>query len=141
LDARSPSAAGLAIWAPAIGKPTTVEVELTTNTFRASRAMALTALPGRLHVQARGNDFFFGDGLLAFAGYADREAWKRTTWDGRDNRFHGSGGWLNLDGRTTNVNSLTAWRALWRGAEIDPRADNGSQRPLTAGVSARLENK
>jgi serine/threonine protein kinase len=124
LDARAPSSAGLALWAPAIGQPTTVEVELTNDTFRANRAIALTALPASLHVTARGNDFFFRDALLACAGYADRQAWRRTTtWEGRDNRYHGSGMWLTLDGRATEVNGLAAWRALWRDAESGSHTD------------------
>jgi hypothetical protein len=124
LEAQAPSSAGLALWASAIGQPTTVEAELTNDTFRASRTIALTAPPARLHVTARGNGFFFRDGLLACAGYADRQAWRRTsTWEGRDNRYHGSGMWLNLDGRPMEVNDLAAWRALWREAELGSRAD------------------
>jgi len=123
LEARAPSSAGLALWASAIGQPTTVAVELTNDTFRANRAIALTALPASLHVTARGNDFLFRDGLLACAGYADRQAWTRkTTWEG-ENRYHGSGIWLTLDGRPTEVNGLAAWRDLWRNAELGSRAN------------------
>ncbi len=129
LEARAPSSAGLALWSSAIGQPTTVEVELTNDTFRASRAVALTALPASLHVTASSNEFFFGDGLLACAGFADRQTWRRTTtWDGGENRFHGSGIWLTFDGRPTEVNGLAAWTALWRGAERGSRAA-GEQEP------------
>jgi serine/threonine protein kinase len=128
LEAQAPSSAGLALWASAIGRPTTVEAELTNDTFRASRAIALTALPASLHIAAHGNDFFFRDGLLACAGYADRQAWRRTTiWEDFENRYHGSGKWLILDGRATEVNSLPAWRDLWRDAEAGSHAD-GEQR-------------
>jgi serine/threonine protein kinase len=119
LEARAPSSAGLALWAPEIRQPTTVEVELTNDTFRANRAIALTALPASLHVMARGNDFFFRNGLLACAGYADRQAWRQATaWEGRDNRYHGPGMWLNFDGRPAEVSNLAAWRGLWRGADL-----------------------
>jgi hypothetical protein len=137
LEARAPSGAGLALWASAIGQPTTVEVELTNDTFRASRAIALTALPARLQVTARGNDFFFRDGLLACAGYADRQAWRRTTtWEGRDNRYHGSGMWFSFDGRPTEVNGLAAWRDLWRDGE------RGASAPLIPPpVADRMTNQ
>ena len=50
------------------------------------------------------------------AGYADRDGWRRmTTWDGRDNRYHGSGVWLNIDGAAAEVRSLAGWRDLWGG--------------------------
>jgi hypothetical protein len=143
LDARAPSSAGLALWASAIGQPTTVEVELTNDTFRASRAIALTALPASLHVKASGNDFFFHDGLLACAGYADRQTWRRTTtWAGRDNRYHGSGMWLNLDGRATEVNGLAGWRDLWRDAEPGSRADalDSTARPLDSPAQTKTSD-
>ena len=114
LEVRDPSAAGLALWAPGVRRPTAVEVELTGDTITAARATALTALPAGVRFTARGNDFFFRDVLLSCAGYADRDGWRRTTtWEGRDNRFHGSGAWLNIDGAAADVRSLAGWRALW----------------------------
>ena len=141
LDAHAPTAAGLALWAREIHQAATVEVELTNDTIRASRATALTAIPGIVRFKASGNHFFFRDGLLSCAGYADQEAWRRaTTWEGRDNRYHGSGPWLQLDGRATAISGLAAWRALW-GAEAGSNSDEEAQRPLTVGVSAKLANK
>jgi hypothetical protein len=141
LDAHEPTAAGLTLWTREIHQPTMVEVELTNDTIQASRATALTAILGNVHVKASGNNFYFHDGLLSCAGYADQEAWRRaTTWEGRDNHYHGSGAWLNLDGRASEVRGLAAWCALW-GVESGSLADNDSQRPLTADVSARLANK
>ena len=117
-----------------------VEVELTNDTIRAGRATALTAIPGSVRIRARRNHFTFRDSLLSCAGYADQQALTRTTsWEGRDNRYHGSGTWLQLDGRATHIRGLAAWRGLW-GAEPGSWADN-TQRPLTVGASARLANK
>jgi serine/threonine protein kinase len=142
LEAHAPTAAGLALWTREIQQAVTVDVELTNDTVRASRAVALTAIPGDVHVKASGDQFFFGEGVLCCAGYADRQAWKHTmTWEARDNRYHGAGSWLSFDGRATGVSGLAAWSALWGAAEPGSRADGGSQRPFPAGVSARLLNK
>ncbi len=116
LEARDASGAALALWAPEVRQPTAVDVELTGDTITAARAAALTALPAGVRITARGNEFFFRDALLSFAGYTDRQGWKRKTlWDGRDNRYHGSGAWLSIDGAGTDVRTLAAWRETWGG--------------------------
>ena len=126
LKVRDLSAAGLALWAPEVRRPTAVDVELAGDTVAAARAMALTALPAGVRVAAHGNVFTFRDALLSCAGYADREGWRRaTTWDGGDNHYNGSGEWLIIDGGAADVRSLAAWRGLWRG-EVGSREDPAS---------------
>ena len=122
LETRAPSGAGLALWASEIRQPTTVEVELTSDTFRANRAIALTALPAILHVTGARQRLLLQRRPARLRGYADRQAWRQTTaWEGRDNRYHGSGMWLNFDGRPAEVSNLAAWRDLWRGADLGER--------------------
>ena len=126
LSVREPGGAAVALWAPAVRMPTSVDLELTGDTIRAGRALAWTGLPAGLHVTARSNDFYYRDSLLSCAGYSDPRAWKRDTiWEGRDNRYHGPGAWLTIDGTATDVRSLSAWRGLWGGAEPGSREEGG----------------
>ncbi len=129
LAGRDPSAAGLALWAPRAHRPTAVDVELTGDTITAARATALTALPAGVRITAHGNSFSFRDALLSCAGYADRDGWRRTTtWDGRDNRYIGSGTWLSIDG-AADVRGLAAWRGLWPGGEAGSREEGAELSP------------
>ena len=124
LDVREPGGAAVALWAPAVRQPTAVDLELTGDAIRASRATALTGLPAGLHVTARGNDFIVRDSLLSCAGYAGLDGWKRgATWEGHDNRYHGPGAWLDIDGEAADVHGLAGWRGLWGDGETGSRED------------------
>ncbi len=130
LEVRDPSGAALALWAPEVRKPTAVEVELTGDAIAAARATALTALPA-VRITARDDDFTFRRALLSCAGYAGSDGWRRTTtWDGRENRYHGSGVWLSIDGAAADVRNLTAWRELWRGGEAGSQEQAAGPTPL-----------
>jgi serine/threonine-protein kinase len=118
LDSCGPGGAGLAVWAPELRQATAVDVELVGDTITAARAAALTGLPAAVHITARNNEFFFRDALLSCAGYADRQGWRRgTAWEGRDNRYHGAGPWLTIDGASAAMRGLRAWRESWRADE------------------------
>ena len=124
LDVRERGGAAVALWAPAVHVPTAVDLELTGDTVRAGRATALTGLPAGLRVAARGNDFYYGDSLLSCAGFCGRNAWKSgAIWEGRDNRYHGPGAWLTIDGAPAEVRNLDDWRGLWGGAEPGSREE------------------
>jgi len=126
LEVREPGGAAVALWASAVHMPTAVDLELSGDTIRAARASALTGLPAGLHVTARGNDFYYRDSLLSCAGYSDPRAWKRDAiWEGRDNRYHGPGAWLTIDGTAADIRTLGAWRGLWGGAEPGSREEGG----------------
>ena len=100
----------------------------------AARATAMTALPAGVRFTARGDEFSFRDALLSCAGYTDRDGWRRmTTWDGRDNRYHGSGVWLSIDGAAAEVRGLAAWREPWGRRGWLTRG--GNCRPLGLGVA------
>ncbi len=131
LEVRDPSGAALALWAPEVRKPAAVDVELTGDAITAARATALTALPAGVRITANGDDFSFRDALLSCAGYAGRDGWRRaTTWDGRDNRYHSSGVWLNIDGAAADLRDLAAWRELWPGGEVGSQEQAADLPPL-----------
>ena len=97
---RDPSGAALSVWAPEVRQATSVVLDLAGNTIRAGRIAALRALPAGVRIEAHGNRFTFGQALLSFTGYPDRDAWRvGTVWDGEDNVFEGPAARIWVDGQ------------------------------------------
>jgi hypothetical protein len=114
LLAQEESAVALSLWAPEVRQATPVELTMTRNTFTAGRVIALRALPAPLTVTAHDNTFTFHDGLLGCDAYPTPDSWRAlTTWRGQDNRYHGAGAWLQLDGQATSVRDIPTWTRLW----------------------------
>jgi serine/threonine-protein kinase len=100
LTVRAESGAALSLWAPEVRRATRVELELTTNAIHAGRLFALRALPAGVKIEAHGNRFTFGQALLSFTGYADRDAWRGSTvWNGDDNVYEGPAARVWVDGQ------------------------------------------
>jgi serine/threonine-protein kinase len=109
-----PAGVALAVWAPEVSRPADVLVNLEKNNVAAGRVASFRALPGRLRVRASGNEFTFRQALASFSGYATAAGWRRSTsWEGGDNRYHGAGSWLRVDGRPFAVSDADSWRRLW----------------------------
>jgi hypothetical protein len=109
-----PAGVALAVWAPEVPRPADVLVNLEKNNVAAGRVVSFRALPGRLRVRARGNEFTFRQALASFSGYASAAGWRRSTsWEGGDNRYRGPGSWLRVDGRSYAVGDADSWQRLW----------------------------
>lgn len=89
-------AAGIALslWAVELRQATPIELELNGNTIECGRLAALRDLPASLHITARDNRFHYRTALLSYSGFAERDAWRDTVWQGEDNSYRGPASWL-----------------------------------------------
>lgn len=94
LTVRGESATALSLWSVEARQESPIAMELERNTIQAARMAALRALPSTLAITARGNRFLYGTALLSYSGYAERDAWRGTTWKSIGNSFQGPPSWL-----------------------------------------------
>jgi hypothetical protein len=94
LTVRGESGAALALWSVEALQDSPVALELEGNTIQAARMAALRALPSTLTITACGNRFVYRTALLSYSGYAERDAWRGTTWKSIGNSFQGPASWL-----------------------------------------------
>jgi hypothetical protein len=88
------SGAALSLWSVEERQHNSIALELENNRIQAVRMAALLGLPSTLTITARSNRFLYGTALLSYSGFAERDAWRGTTWKGTGNSFQGPRSWL-----------------------------------------------
>jgi serine/threonine protein kinase len=99
LHVREQSGAALSLWGADLSRPSPVELQLRGNTIQAGRTAALRAFPAQLTITAHDNRFRYGRALLSYSGFAERDAWRGTVWQGGGNRYEGPSSWLWVEDR------------------------------------------
>lgn len=94
LIVRGNAGTALSLWAAEIRRTTLVTLELDGNTIECDRFASLRDLPATLWITARDNRFLFRTALLGYSGFADRDAWRDTVWQGNGNSYCGPATWL-----------------------------------------------
>ncbi len=108
---RADSGAALSMWAPETRQSTRIELDLTGNHFQAGRIAAFRALPASVRIMAHGNRFTFGQALLSFTAYADRDGWRvGTVWDGDENTYEGPAARVLVEGKPASASGQASHR-------------------------------
>ncbi|HMF13305.1 MAG TPA: serine/threonine-protein kinase, partial [Gemmataceae bacterium] len=107
--------AAVSTWASGNGRDGSVRLDLDDCTILGGRAIAFGTLPRHVEVNARHDHFAFRNSLVSFASSGEAREWRRvTTWQEEDNTYEAGGaGWLRVNGVSTGVADLSAWRELW----------------------------
>ncbi len=105
LKVRDEGGTALSLWAAELPQGAPIELELEGNTIEAGRMTTLRALPAGLTIRARGNHFLYRTALLSYFGFAERDAWRGTIWQGGDNRYQGPASWLWVEGEPISLSS------------------------------------
>lgn len=105
LRVRENTGAALSLWAAEVWQTRPVEMELHGNTIEAGRVAALRERPATLTITARGNRFRYREALLSYSGFAKRDAWRDTVWQGGGNSYQGPASWLWVEGKPIALSS------------------------------------
>lgn len=110
LQMRQESAAALSLWAAEQGPTNPVELELQGNTIQAGRTIALRSLSASPTITARDNQLTYHTALLSYSGFAERDAWRGTVWQGGGNSYNGPATWLWVEGGPVTATEKAALR-------------------------------
>jgi serine/threonine-protein kinase len=131
----NPLGAALSLWQADGASSARAQLWLERNTVTCGRVVSLAGLVTGVKFDALGNTFVFDEALLSWAGSAEVDNFRRAThWRGRDNQYHAAHGWLSVNGASSAVTGLAAWREFWKADEAGS-VEAGSSYPLE---SARL---
>jgi hypothetical protein len=126
----------LSLWETKTSLPSVVRLHIEDSRVQADRIITLTATTSEIEMNARGNQFEFNNALLACTGFTKKgdalfapppshsrsQTWgeKRCPffrWHGENNRYHATGNWFSVDGKSAGIQNLRAWSELWQSTE------------------------
>jgi len=103
--------AAISLWTSLTGVSARARLSLERDRIIAGRVVAAAGPLDGLQVSSEGNDLTIHQALLSCAGFIDPDCWRKLPpWRGRDNRYHGHGNRLLVDGTAVDVTALPAWR-------------------------------